>query len=71
MTDTVMQRENETSRVVLEGRRADDGDRCTVVVIRELGGIWAFYPHGANKLGVRLRKEEAASMARAILAVPE
>ncbi|MGH3903044.1 MAG: hypothetical protein ACRDTE_02415 [Pseudonocardiaceae bacterium] len=67
--DTVMQRENETSRVNLDGRRTDDGARCTLVAIRELGGSWALYPHGADKLGVRLHKEEAAKVARAILAV--
>jgi hypothetical protein len=66
--DTVMQRENETARVVLDGRRTDDGDRCTLVAIRELGGAWALYPHGANQLGVRLAQERATTMAQAILA---
>lgn len=65
--DTVMQRENEISRVVLDGRRTDDGERCSVIAIRELGGTWALYPHGANKLGIRLRNDEAATLARAIL----
>jgi len=69
--DIVMQRENETRRVVLDGHRTDDGDRCTLVVIREVGGAWALYPHGAGKLGVRLGKENAATMARAILAGSE
>lgn len=69
--DIVMQRENETDRVVLDGRRTDDGDRCKLVAIRELGGAWALYPHGAGKLGVRLRKEDAAIVARAILASVE
>ncbi|MGH3795224.1 MAG: hypothetical protein ACRDSP_10075 [Pseudonocardiaceae bacterium] len=66
--DTVMQRENETSRVVLNGRRTDDGARCTLIAIRELGGAWALYPHGAGKLGVRLGREDAATMARAMQA---
>lgn len=68
---TVMQRENETNRVVVDGRRTDDGDLCTLIAIRELGGAWALYPHGAGKLGVRLRKEDAVTVAQAILAGAE
>ena len=38
----IMQRDNEISRVVVDGRRADDGDRCTLVVVHErYGGGWA------------------------------
>lgn len=66
--DSVMQRENEISRVVLDGRRTDDGARCTLIVIREFGGVWALYPHGAGKFGVRLGKEDVATIARAIQA---
>jgi hypothetical protein len=69
--NTVMQRENETSRIVLDGRRTDDGTRCKLVSIREPGGTWALYPHGANKLGVRLEKAEAIILARGILADAE
>ncbi|MCA1704305.1 MAG: hypothetical protein LC808_14015 [Actinobacteria bacterium] len=65
----VMQRDNEISRVVVEGRRTDDGDRCTLVVIQEwYGGGWALYPHGWGTFGVRLEKSAAATVARAILA---
>ena len=63
-----MQRENETRRVVLNGRRTDDGTRCTLIAIREYGGAWALYPHGAGKLGVRLGKEDAATLATEIQA---
>lgn len=63
-----MQRENETSRVVLDGRRTDDGDLCKLVAIREIGGAWALYPHGVKKFGVRLVKADAVTMAQAILA---
>jgi hypothetical protein len=62
-----MQRENEAGRVVLEGRRADDGTRCTLVAIREINGTWALYPHGLTELGARLRKEDAATLGRAIV----
>ncbi len=40
---------------------------CTVVLVHEVGGTWAWYPHGAHKLGVRLPRAEAAKLARTIL----
>ena len=67
----VMQRDNEISRVVVEGRRTDDGDQCTLVVVHErYGGGWAFYPHphGFGRFGVRLAKSAAVKVAQAILA---
>ncbi|MGH3924690.1 MAG: hypothetical protein ACRDTT_17825, partial [Pseudonocardiaceae bacterium] len=64
----IMQRQNERSRVVLDGTRTDDGDTCTVVVVHEIGQMWGFYPHGFGKFGVRLPTAEALKMARAILA---
>ena len=67
----IMQRENERSRVVIDGKRIDDGTRCTVVVIHERTGYWGFYPHGFSKFGVRLPRTEAVRMARAILAGAE
>ncbi|MGH3797672.1 MAG: hypothetical protein ACRDSP_22610 [Pseudonocardiaceae bacterium] len=65
---TVMQRENERGRVVVAGKRTDDGARCTVVAVHEFGGTWALYPHGFGKFGVRLSKADAGSVAAAILA---
>lgn len=65
----VMQRDNEISRVVVEGRRTDDGDRCTLIVVQErYGGGWAFYPHGWGTFGVRLARSAAAKVAQTILA---
>ena len=69
--DIVMQHENEVGRVVLVGRRTDNGAQCSVIVIREFGGAWALYPHGVSRLGVRLGKGVAVTMARAILAATE
>ncbi|HEX2301251.1 MAG TPA: hypothetical protein VHH34_22570, partial [Pseudonocardiaceae bacterium] len=66
---TVMQRENEISRVVLEGRRTDDGAVCSVVVVHELGGTWAIFPHGMSQFGVRLHTGEMATLAQAVLTV--
>lgn len=65
---TVMQRENERRRVVVDGRRTDDGDRCALVAIHERSGGWAIYPHGDGKLGVRVSDTAAATVAQAILA---
>jgi hypothetical protein len=62
-----MQRENERGRVVAEGRRTDDGQRCSLVVVREVGGMFAVYPHGADQLGVRVPDSEARRVAQAIL----
>ena len=58
---------NERSRVGVDGTRTDDGDRCTLVVIHEVGGTWALYPHGWDTFGVRLSKSEAVKAAQAIL----
>lgn len=64
-----MQRDNELGRVVVDGKRTDDGDRCTLVVVHERsGGCWVFYPHGFGKFGVRLSKQDALTVAQAVLA---
>lgn len=64
----VRQHKDERSRVVVAGRRTDDGDVCTLVAVCEVGGTWALYPHGAQQLGVRLAQAAALKVARAILA---
>ena len=65
---TVMQRENERSRMVVDGKRIDDNTRCSLLVIHEVGGTWVLYPHGWDKFGVRLTKANAEAVAHAILA---
>lgn len=67
----VMQRDNEQSRVILDGRLVEGGGRCTFLAVHERTGAWAMYPHGAGKLGVRLSRTEAIRVARAILADAE
>jgi hypothetical protein len=62
-----MQRKYERSRLTADGKRTDDGDRCTLLVVGETGGTWARYPHGADPLGVRLSEEQARRAAQAIL----
>ncbi|MFN2495903.1 MAG: hypothetical protein ABR608_08340 [Pseudonocardiaceae bacterium] len=64
----VMQRETERRRVVVDGRRTDDGDQCTFVAVHETGGTWALYPHGVGQLGVRLTGTAAAALAAAMMA---
>ena len=67
--DVVTQRENERSRIAVEGRLVADDQQCTLVVIHEnTGDTWAIYPHGVGKLGVRLAKAEAVRVAETILA---
>lgn len=39
-------------RCVLSGRLLD-GDKCTVIVVRDRDGV-TFYPHGGEKLAVKL-----------------
>jgi hypothetical protein len=63
----IMQGQNERGRVVADGKRTDDGGRCELLAVHEVGGTWALYPHGWPKLGVRLPEDEAARLARAIL----
>lgn len=52
----IMQRAGQRARgrMTAVGPRADDGTKCAVVVVHEVGGMWAMYPHGAAQLGVRL-----------------
>lgn len=63
----IMQHENERERIVVDGKRVDDSTRCSLVVIHEVGGTWALYPHGWGKFGVRLTRANAVNLARAIL----
>ncbi|MGH8573379.1 MAG: hypothetical protein ACREX8_12510 [Gammaproteobacteria bacterium] len=62
-----MQHEIEHSRMTAAGKRTDDGEQCTLLVVHETGGSWVMYPHGWGKFGVRLPKAEAVRVARAIL----
>ena len=63
----VMQRDNERGRMAVYGKRTDNGERCTLVVVAEVGRTWAFYPHGVAQLGVRVDQQEAVKVAEAIL----
>lgn len=64
----IMQRQHERGRIIVEGKRTEDGECCELLAVHEVGGTWVLYPHGWTKLGVRLPEDEAARLARAILA---
>lgn len=63
----IMQRQNERVRLTANGKRTDDGTRCELLAVHEVGGTWALYPHGWGKFGVRLQGDEAVRLAREIL----
>ncbi|MCA1707047.1 MAG: hypothetical protein LC808_28785 [Actinobacteria bacterium] len=56
-----------TQRASSSVNAATDGDQCSLLAVCEVGGTWCLYPHGGNKFGVRLPKDEAERIARAIL----
>ncbi|MCA1602398.1 MAG: hypothetical protein LC776_12405 [Acidobacteria bacterium] len=66
--EPVMQRDNEISRVAVDGRLVESGERCKFLAIHERTSHWAIYPHGVGKLGVRLPQADAVTVAHAILA---
>ena len=53
--------------MVVAGHCTDNAQRCTLVVVGEVAGTWACYPHGAAQLGVRLAHSEAFRVAHQIL----
>ena len=61
------QRDDERSRLVVDGRTADGNELCTVIVVHEIGGGWVIFPHGGTRFGVRLSRSDALRVARRIL----
>lgn len=57
----------ELGRVTAQGRRTDDGSRCTLLVINEADGSWSF--HGLGAPGVKLSKADATRLAQDIVKV--
>lgn len=52
MDPVIMQCDNERGRIAVPGRRTDDGERCTLVVVHEVGQMWASMgsgPGGRNQ----------------------
>jgi hypothetical protein len=67
----VFQLKGERERLVVTGRRTDDDGRCELLVIADLSGSFALYPHGVDRFGVRLECQDAVRMALVILAPAE
>jgi hypothetical protein len=67
----VMQLRGERERLVVTGRRSDDGNRCELLVVADVGGSYAFYPHGGTQFGVQLAREDTVIVARLILGPAE
>jgi hypothetical protein len=53
--------------MVTDGCRTDDGQQCSLVLIRGTGGVWRLYPHGVDKFGVVLTDSEARRAAQWIM----
>jgi hypothetical protein len=67
----IMQRQHERSRVIVGGKRIDDGSRCELLAVHEVTGVWCLYPHGWGKFGLRLPRDEATRLGRALLGSAE
>lgn len=67
MEPAINQRQNERGRLTVDGKCTDDGSKCTLLAVHEIGGSWVLYPHGAAQLGVRVTKAEVRKVAYAIL----
>jgi hypothetical protein len=49
------------------GRRSDNGERCTLLVVNEANGSWSFHGLGASA-GVKLGKADTVALVELILA---
>lgn len=67
----IFQLKGERERLVVTGRRTDDDARCELLVIADLSGSFALYPHGVDRFGVRLERQAAVRVAQVILAAAE
>lgn len=63
-----MQRDGEYCRMAMDGRRTDDGSRCTLVIIHRRSGEWWLFPHGVDRFGVRIPAAAAERIADTIQA---
>ncbi|MFN2497040.1 MAG: hypothetical protein ABR608_14215 [Pseudonocardiaceae bacterium] len=59
--DNVMQRENERRRLTVDGWCTDDGAKCTLLVVAEVGGTWALYPRCTVSMGVASRSQPGST----------
>ena len=57
----------ERDRVIALGRRTDNDERCTLLVVSEADGSWSFYGLGASA-GVKLGRADTVALVESILA---
>jgi Zn-dependent alcohol dehydrogenase len=55
----------ERVRLVVSGRRTDDGSACTLLVIHEDSGTWAI--HGLGNQGVRMSAADMVALTETIV----
>jgi hypothetical protein len=55
----------ERVRLVVSGRRTDDGSQCTLIVMHEQDGTWAI--HGLGNQGVRVSPADMVTLGEAIV----
>jgi hypothetical protein len=65
--ETQQHRPNGRGRLVALGRRSDNGERCTLLVVNEADGSWSFHGLGASA-GVKLGQADTLALVELILA---
>jgi hypothetical protein len=70
VSETEQYRPRGRGRLVVLGRRTDNDERCTLLVVNEADGSWSFYGLGASA-GVKLGKADTLALVELILARTE
>jgi hypothetical protein len=68
--ETEQHRSRGRGRLVVLGRRTDNDQRCTLLVVSEADGSWSFHGLGASA-GVKLGKADTLALVELILARTE
>jgi hypothetical protein len=68
--ETEQHRDRERDRLIALGRRTDNENRCTLLVVNEADGSWSFHGLGAS-VGVKLGKADTVALVELILARTE
>jgi hypothetical protein len=68
--ETEQPRPRERDRVIALGRRTDNDERCSLLVVSEADGSWSFYGLGASA-GIKLGQADTVALVELILARTE
>jgi hypothetical protein len=68
--ETEQHRDRGRGRLVALGRRTDNDQRCTLLVVNEADGSWSFHGLGASA-GVKLGQADTVALVELILARTE